>query len=91
MVLGRNYIVGRQIKIDPPLRQQLHITSPSLAIILYFILSKQSQQMAALKLASFSDIKETPLSARDFSPYTNNGGYVHFIITHQTLQSRGDG
>eukprot|EP01111_Echinosteliopsis_oligospora_P012016 TRINITY_DN407_c0_g1_i1.p1 TRINITY_DN407_c0_g1~~TRINITY_DN407_c0_g1_i1.p1 ORF type:complete len:234 (+),score=70.18 TRINITY_DN407_c0_g1_i1:74-775(+) len=27
-----------------------------------------------LKLASVSDIKETPLSHRDFSPYTNNGG-----------------
>ena len=31
---------------------------------------------AAVKLASVPDVKQTPISARDFSPYTNNGGYV---------------
>ena len=34
-----------------------------------------------LRLASHSEIKETPLMARDFSPYTNNGGYDIFNST----------
>lgn len=32
-----------------------------------------------LKLTS-APPKETPLAARDFSPYTNNGGYVNVSI-----------